>query len=161
MNRLLTLSLSSIAVLAFAMPEEVSAQAALQRNLEGATRLECAFPTLVTSDWVDGAGKAEVTESGFEAVFFDINVDEGTAEAEGRFGESYIVVRYSNGYLHLMQSLFSGPLYVTTVIARESKDGRLLAVHTRHEYTPTRLPGFTSRPEMYVGDCAIVKDEAG
>jgi hypothetical protein len=31
----------------------------------------------------------------------------------------------------------------------------LLAVHVRHEYSPAIIPGFTSRPEMYVGDCAI------
>jgi len=48
----------------------------------------------------------------------------------------------------------AGPLYVTTVIAKETKDGRLMAVHTRHEYTQISMPGFTSRPEMYVGDCA-------
>jgi uncharacterized protein YjbI with pentapeptide repeats len=45
-------------------------------------------------------------------------------------------------------------LHTTTVLAREARDGRLLAVHTRHEYTDVRLPGFTSRPEMYIRDCA-------
>jgi hypothetical protein len=29
------------------------------------------------------------------------------------------------------------------------------AVHTRHEYTMISLPGFTSRPEQYYGECAI------
>ena len=32
-------------------------------------------------------------------------------------------------------------------------DGKLRAVHTRHEYTEVSLPGFTSRPEQYYGDC--------
>jgi hypothetical protein len=54
-----------------------------------------------------------------------------------------------------MQMHGAGPLYTTTVIARETKDGRLMAVHTRHEYTDISLPGFTSRPEMYVGDCRV------
>jgi hypothetical protein len=49
----------------------------------------------------------------------------------------------------------SGPLYTTTVLAKESRDGRLLAIHTRHEYTDVSLPGFTSRPEMYLGECAV------
>jgi len=31
--------------------------------------------------------------------------------------------------------------------------GKLRAVHTRHEYTEVSLPGFTSRPEQYYGDC--------
>ena len=49
----------------------------------------------------------------------------------------------------------SGPLHTTTVLARESREGRLLAVHTRLEYTDVSVPGFTSRPEMYVGDCEV------
>jgi hypothetical protein len=28
-------------------------------------------------------------------------------------------------------------------------------VHTRVEYSPTVIPGFTSRPEMYLGTCTI------
>jgi hypothetical protein len=91
----------------------------------------------------------------FEAAFFDIDVESGTAEAEGRFGASYIIVRYAEGYLHFMQTLNSGPLYLTTVLAQPTTDGRLKAVHTRHEYTRVSLPGFTSRPEMYLGDCAV------
>jgi hypothetical protein len=54
-----------------------------------------------------------------------------------------------------MQSYRSGPLYTTTVIARESTGGRFIAVHTRLEYTDVSLPNITSRPEMYVGDCAV------
>jgi hypothetical protein len=34
-----------------------------------------------------------------------------------------------------------------------------MAVHTRHEYTDISLPGFTSRPEMYIGDCAAAQDK--
>jgi len=30
-------------------------------------------------------------------------------------------------------------------------------VHTRHEYTEVRLPGFTSRPEQYYGECEITR----
>jgi hypothetical protein len=54
-----------------------------------------------------------------------------------------------------MQMFSSGPLYTTTVMARETSDGRMMAIHTRHEYTPATVPGFTSRPESYFGDCAI------
>ena len=75
--------------------------------------------------------------------------------ADSAFGSSFIVVRHANEYLHLMQSHSAGPLYTTTVFARETKEGRMMAVHTRHEYTDVRLPGFTSRPEMYVGECAL------
>jgi hypothetical protein len=49
----------------------------------------------------------------------------------------------------------TGPLYTTTFIDRETQDGKLMAVHTRHEYTDVRLAGFTSRPEQYYGECAV------
>ena len=81
-------------------------------------------------------------------------MDEGTADAQGAFGASFIVVRQAGDYLHLMQTYSAGPLYTTTVLARETTEGRLMAVHTRHEYTDVAIPGFTSRPEMYLGECA-------
>jgi hypothetical protein len=141
--------------LSMVVPVTADAQSnALQRRLAAATRIDCRFTTLVNVDWKDGT-EAKVGPTEFEMGFFDIDVGEGTAEAEGRFGASFIVVRYSEGYLHFMQMSNAGPLHLTTVLAQESTDGRMKAVHTRHEYSPTALPGFTSRPEMYVGDCAV------
>lgn len=128
---------------------------ALERRLASATRVECRFDVLATGDWSGDSASAAVTEVDHEAAFFDIDVDGGTAEAEGRFGTTFIVVRYAHGYLHFVQMSDAGPLHVTTVLAQETTGGRLKAVQTRHEYSPTALPGFTSRPEMYVGDCAV------
>lgn len=127
---------------------------ALQQRLAGLTSIDCSFSTLVTGTWDDGTPGATVDASEVSFSFHDINIDEGTAEADSQFGPSFIVVRYSNDYLHLMQMFNAGPLYVTTILARETENGRLMAVHTRHEFTPIRLVGFTSRPEMYIGDCA-------
>lgn len=128
----------------------------LQKKLASAKRLECTFTALATGTWSD-ANKPQIKASTtkLEAVFSDINIDEGTAEADSDFGKSFISVRYSNGYLHLMQISDAGPLRVTTVLAQPSANGRFKAVQTRAEYTPTILPGFTSRPEMYIGDCAV------
>ena len=53
-------------------------------------------------------------------------------------GKSHITVRVVGNYLNLMQIDPYGALYVTTVFNAESKNGRLRAVHTRHEYLPTR-----------------------
>lgn len=136
--------------------ETVRAQSGgIEQRLAAASRVECRFTALARGTWEDAAPGASVGSAELEAVFFDINAGEGTAEAEGDYGTSFIVVRYSEGYLHFMQMSDAGPLRVTTVLAQESADGRMKAVHTRHEYSPTQLPGFTSRPEMYVGDCAV------
>ncbi len=130
---------------------------ALQQRLAKTTELNCSFSSKATGTWADPGPTAEVAGAQIKVAFKNVNVDEGTADAEGAFGTSYIVVRYSGDYLHLVQMHLSGPLYTTTVLAKPAKDGRLLAIHTRHEYTDIRLPGFTSRPEMYLGDCALTE----
>ena len=128
----------------------------LQDRLAAATRLECSFSVVGKTQWDGAAGAIVQEDAELEAVFFDVDIDEGTAEAEGRFGgASYIIVRYSTGYLHLIQMFGAGPLFVTSVMAQETTDGRMKAVQNRVEYSAVALPGFTSRPESYVGDCAV------
>jgi hypothetical protein len=139
------------------LPAVAVAQGSLQQTLQNAVRVDCRFTQVVRGEWAaDGTGFASEA-SEFSAAFYDIDVEGGTAEAEGRFGDSFIIVRYAEGYLHFMQTQNSGPLYLTTILAEPTTDGRLKAVHTRHEYTQVSLPGFTSRPEMYIGDCAVAR----
>jgi hypothetical protein len=155
MNRLLVIALIGLGVLALG-PQTASAQAReLQRRLAAATRIDCSFSILATGTWEAAAPQAAVTPAKLEAMFLNINIDEGTADSGSAFGNSFISVRYAFGYLHFMQMSDAGPLYLTTVLAEETADGRMKAVQTRHEYSPAVIPGFTSRPEMYVGDCAV------
>jgi hypothetical protein len=128
--------------------------AALEKKLLAAKRLECKFSTLATGDWAGATTKATVATSMFEVAFSEIDIDEGTAESEAGFGESFISVKYAHGYLHFMQISDAGPLYITTVLVTETTPGRFKAIHTRHEWSPAVVPGFTSRPELYIGDCA-------
>jgi hypothetical protein len=156
MNKCIALVCAALAAFELAAPTAAVAQSAtLERRITAAKRITCSFATLATGTWEGSKPAAAVTPATLEATFFDINIDEGTAEAEGEIGASFISVRFSEGYLHFMQASGSGPLYVTTVFPRQTQDGKLLAVHTRHEYTPTSIPGFTSRPEMYVGSCTL------
>jgi hypothetical protein len=135
---------------------DVHAQrSALQERLAAAKAVNCSFTVVATGTWANGTPAAASTAVKRTVSFKNINVDEGSADAESDFGDSFIVVRQAGDYLHLMQSYRSGPLYTTTVFARESTGGRFLAVHTRLEYTDVSLPNITSRPEMYVGDCAV------
>ena len=129
--------------------------AAMQNTLQNAARIDCRFSAIARGQWTDDGTAFAAGPIEFTAAFYDIDVEGGTAESEGRFGDSFIIVRYAEGYLHFMQTQNSGPLYLTTVIAEPADDGRFKAVHTRHEYTRVSLPGFTSRPEMYLGDCSV------
>ena len=154
----LRIALAGLAALAAAQPPAAFGQGGLDRRLAAAKRLECTFATLATGTWDKNVPAIAVTASELTANFFDINVDEGTAEAESEYGgASFISVRYESGYLHIMQMSDAGPLYLTSVIARAAGEGKLMAVHTRIEYSPTIIPGFTSRPEMYLGSCTIAE----
>lgn len=153
-----TLALTLVIVLATLgtrLSEGAAAPQTVYERLAAATSLECRFTTVAASSWENGVPKTEVLPKELKLTFANVNVDEGTADANSQFGDFYVAVRFSNGYLHLMQMFSSGPLYTTTVMARETADGRMMAIHTRHEYTPATVPGFTSRPESHFGDCAI------
>lgn len=137
-----------------------AAQSAAQQRLAAATRLECRFAALATGTWSDEDGTASIAVAPveFEVIFNNIDVERGTAEAEGRVGTSYIVARYTGDMLHLVQTIDIGPVYLTTVFAEETSGGRLRAVHTRHEFAASSYPEFRERPEMYIGDCMLARE---
>ena len=117
--------------------------------------LDCNFALMSVGTWTDGAPEAQLDDSELSFQFEDVDTQEATAEVIGPFGPSHIITRHTGDYLHFLQMFSAGPLYSTTVFDRETVDGRLMAVHTRHEYTDVSLIGFTSRPEQYYGDCAV------
>jgi len=128
----------------------------LQQRLARTTGLDCTFSAMAAGSWETGAAAANSASANLRVKFTGINADEGTAYAVGSVGTSSVVVRFSNYYLHLMQMHSAGHLYTTTVVAKETRNGRMMAVHTRHEYAEVNVPGLTSTPEMYFGDCALV-----
>ena len=120
-----------------------------------AKALECTFSALATGTWNDGKPVASTKPASLTVSFTAIDTQDGTADAVGDSGKAHITVRLVGNYLTLMQMDPYGALYVTTVFNTETKGGRLQAVHTRHEYTAVQLPGLTSRPEQYYGDCVV------
>jgi hypothetical protein len=130
-------------------------QSTARSRLAAATTLSCAFPVLAVGDWTNGEPRSDVKPAKLSFKFSSVDVQDGTAEVDLGYGPSHIVVRLAEGSLHFIQVGSSGPVYLTTVFDQESRGGRLKAVHTRHEYTPVSVAGFTSRPEQYYGDCAV------
>ena len=143
-----------VGVLAVSLVGGTSALALAQVDLVDVTALDCTFTTIATGTWSDGVAEASQDGSTLTLRFEAIDTDGATAEIVGPYGASQIIVRQTGDYLHLVQMFLVGPLYTTTVIDRETTEGKRMAVHTRHEYTDTSLPGFTSRPEQYYGECA-------
>lgn len=131
------------------------AQVSAQLTLGSATNLKCVFSLYATGTWRENTPEAEVKTAKLVLEFSSIDTQDGSAISKGGTGPPHIVVRMSPGYLHLLQIASEGPVYLTTVFDQENPGRKFKAVHTRHEYTKVSLPGFTSRPEQYYGECEV------
>jgi hypothetical protein len=132
--------------------------AAAQSRIASATSIRCTFPRGAVGTWKpDGALEAVVRSASLVLRFDTIDTDSGTAQLRNGTVGSEVTARLAEGYLHFMQSFRTGPLYTTTVFDVGAKDGKLRAVHSRHEYFAVPLPGATSSPEQYYGECEILR----
>lgn len=127
-----------------------------QGKLADAKSLRCTFQMSASGTWAkSGPPQAAVKPATLVLLFENIDTDEGTARL--RFGSvgNDVVAKLSGGYLHFMQSFRSGPLYTTTVFDKQTSAGKFKAVHSRHEYFTIPVPGATSNPEQYYGECEV------
>jgi hypothetical protein len=125
-------------------------------KLATAKSIKCTFSLMTLGGIREDTPKAEVKPSTLILEFEEVNADEGSARLKSGFGDYDIVVRYAQGYLHFIQSFRDGPVYVTTILEQKTSAGKFKAMHSRHEYTQVSLPGYTSSPEQYYGQCEIV-----
>ena len=155
-SRTRRLGWAGAAAIVVALTAATSAQPGGARaSLASATKVSCEFSLYARGGWKEDEPEADVKRTSLKFRFEDVDSDGGTAKAVGPFGASDIIVRVTPTALHFVQSFRDGPLYITTVIAKQTKSGRWLAVHTRHEYADIDLPGFTSKPEQYYGSCTL------
>jgi hypothetical protein len=133
------------------------AQDPAKNRLNGVKALACTFTLAATGTWNEGEPKADVKPAKLSIAYEAINVEDGTARAIEGSGTLDMIAKQSLWNLHLLWIGSEGAVYLTTVFDRETKGGKLRAVHTRHEYTDISLPGYTSRPEQYYGECEVKK----
>ena len=147
----------AIAAIVLLVAGPFGASGVAQGRTATAKSMRCTFPLTVTGTWKkDGAPDAGVKPATLVLLFDSINTDEGTARLRSGSVGSDLVARLSGTYLHLIQSFRTGPLYTTTVFDQETSGGKLKAVHSRHEYFVVPLPGATSSPEQYYGECEVM-----
>ena len=132
--------------------------------LTSVQRLKCTFTQKALGTWdKDAVPSVELTPAKLSMVFDAIDTQDGTANVidvtAPDAGAPHITVRLLANNLHLMAMNISGSVYLTSVFADKDSNagGTFKAVHTRHEFTATRLTGWTSRPEQYYGQCQIEK----
>jgi hypothetical protein len=146
----------AISIVFIALTSIAHAQTAAPTTLANATTLKCVFSVMASGTWTaTGESQGALRATNLTLEFDAINTQEGTAHLVGFTGTPFITVRLFNTSLHILAMDGGGPLYVTTVFGKESRNGKLRAVHTRHEYTDVSLPGFTSTPEQYYGECDV------
>ena len=125
-----------------------------QDRIATATALRCTFPTRVTGTWrPDGSADVASRPATLALRFEGIDTDAGVAQLRTGSMTSELIVRASEGYLNFLQVFRTGPVYTTTVFDTGAAGGRFKAVHSRHEYLQPPLPGGTSTPEQYYGEC--------
>jgi hypothetical protein len=153
-------------VLSFALgvgEHVLRAQTPTQASLADVKALKCAFTLMVVGTWEKDVPSAEVTKSNLSIQFDAIDAQDGTANvvdvSSAAAGAPHITVRLLGDNLHFLAMNTSGSVYLTTVFAdKESRSGgKFKAAHARHEFTPVRLTGWTSRPEQYYGFCEAAK----
>jgi hypothetical protein len=132
---------------------------AAQSRISTAKSIRCLFARAAVGAWakdgapVDAAARAATLVLRFE----EIDTDAGTAQLKAGSMGAEVTGRAAEGYLHLMQSFRTGPLYTTTVFDQGAAGGKFKAVHSRHEYYTVPLPGSTSSPEQYYGTCEVTR----
>jgi hypothetical protein len=149
----------AVAVVVLAVLWPVRSAGAGQERIAAAKSLRCRFPLTAVSAWQKAAPPAATVKPASLLLIFEaIDTEEGTARLKSGTVGSEVTARLSGGYLHLIQSFKSGALYTTTVFDKEGPGGatgKLKAVHSRHEYFTVTVPGATSSPEQYYGECEV------
>ena len=131
--------------------------AAAQLRIASVKSVRCTFPRHAVGTWTkDGAPETTMRSTPLVLRFDSIDPDSGTAQLRNGTVGTEVTARLAEGYLHLMQSFRTGPLYTTTVFDVGENGGKLKAVHSRHEYFKVPLPDATSSPEQYYGECEVV-----
>src|SRR5262252_10720791 len=111
----------TIASALLVLPHSLDAQSPLAT----ARSIKCTFSLIASSTLRDEPPKAEVKPANLVLEFEGVNADEGSARLKAGVGNYDIVVRYTQAYLHFIQSFRDGPLYVTTILDQKTRAGKL------------------------------------
>jgi hypothetical protein len=152
------------AVTAAVVSAPVMLRAQARPALQTVKTVSCTFTQMAVVDWGrDGTPMVKLQPAMLKLGYSDVNTDDGSADvvgttaASGNTAELPIVVRYVTGYLHFMQVGYQGNLYTTTLFDQPIRPGVMKAVHSRHVWESVALPGYSSRPETYYGQCEIAQ----
>jgi hypothetical protein len=147
---------ATIVVLLIAWTAASSGQT--QARISDVKGLQCTFSRSAAGTWrKDGTVEAAARTARLVLRFESVDTDTATARLRTGAVGSDVTIQLAQGYLHFMQAFRTGPLYTTTVFEAGASGGKFKAVHSRHEFFTTPLPGATSSPEQYYGECEAIE----
>jgi hypothetical protein len=133
------------------------AQNPLAGRLARVRSLRCVFSTAASGVWESGTASVRPrTGVTLRVEIHSIDTRDGTAVLSGApESASFLVAQLLGWTLHFVQTTATGGLAVTSVFARESRDGKLKAMHSRSSFVPAGAQDAVTEPDaqQYYGDC--------
>jgi hypothetical protein len=124
--------------------------------------LRCVFSAAASGSWEGGTAAVRPrTGVTLRVEIHAIDTRDGSAVLGGApESASFLVAQLSGWTLHFVQTTATGGLAVTSVFARQSRDGKLKAVHSRSSYLPTGAQDALTEPDaqQYYGECEATEE---
>ena len=142
-----------LAVLALMLTLSGAARPALAQSTEKnplarIKSFKCSFPVYTVGAWKSGMPQAQIKQADqFTLTIDEIDTDSGSGRVTGTAGPVEVTALLTVSSLHFMERSVTGTLNITTIFVSDGVK-TFRAVHSRHDYLPMSIPGFTSEPTV-------------
>jgi hypothetical protein len=125
------------------------AQSTDKNPLASVKSFKCSFPVYAVGAWKTGEPQAQIKQADqFTLTIDDIDTDSGSGRVTGTAGPVEVTALLTVSSLHFMERSVTGTLNITTIFVSDGGVKKFRAVHSRHDYLPMSIPGFTSEPTV-------------
>jgi hypothetical protein len=144
------LSIGALGLVLLTGAGEPYSQSAETNALAKVKSLKCVFPVYASGSWKNGEAQVQAKTGQLS-----IDVQDGSARFVGAGESSHVIAQLSGWSLHFLETGTTGSVNITTVFSQETRDKKMKAVHSRHDYLQMSLPGYVSEPTVsqYYGEC--------
>ena len=126
-----------------------SAQSTDKNPLAQIKSFKCSFPVYTVGAWKTGVPQAQIKQADqFTLTIDEIDTDSGSGRVTGTSGPVEVTALLTVSSLHFMERSVTGTLNITTIFVSDGGAKTFRAVHSRHDYLPMSIPGFTSEPTV-------------
>ena len=125
------------------------AQSTEKNPLARVKSFKCSFPVYAVGAWKSGTPQAQIKQADqFTLTIDEIDTDSGSGRVTGTAGPVEVTALLTVSSLHFMERSVTGTLNITTIFVSDGGAKTFRAVHSRHDYLPMSIPGFTSEPTV-------------